>query len=531
MVKMDKVSDKTDLKKFLNQSAFRGSPALGKPSLVSLLSDSHHSSARIMTVKTRSVERSIFVLKQIKTLRSPIFGKYLLKDGETCPEVIAGHNKALIAAITDEDPKDVAKHLEKQQEKDKMLGKEQQTTKQQKVPKPKVEAPKGFSFQTLPFEFCEQKMIHCDGADTLLESTEFLVEASVDYLIKNHVQEKIPYFLTSVDSWRSKRHGNILLRNAGFDMNSHFPFYGLLEIQAIVIQTMYAIAWAQKYIHLKHHDLHCGNVFIDGETSDSINLKFPEGTTLVLPAKMPKILIADYGLSSATDPTTKCRVTRADFHLMETSTSDDDSDNDKCSHSGPCDSSSKRSKKSGQSKGSESQSSDYSDDDDYESEEEESSSIDMPQSLLDTGSVSSETQSEPESESDSKLEEEEEENDWGEWTHELNPEKSKRHMGYDVACFVSNLQEEAEDRRHESLGWLNAVLSKMEELDPEFQLTRRGRPLTSSKFTIDELVKSIPFAALFKGQSAVATLSSAAPPSSAIKDDSTLLFSKKQRKA
>jgi hypothetical protein len=38
----------------------------------------------------------------------------------------------------------------------------------------------------------------------------------------------------------------------------------------------------------------------------------------------------------------------------------------------------------------------------------------------------------------------------------------------------------------------------MKELDSDFQLTRRGRPLTSTKFTIEELAESIEFDDMFK---------------------------------
>ena len=542
---------KSDLKEFLTRSASRGSPALGKPSLVSLLSDSDHSSARILTVKVRALENEVFVLKQVKTLRSPIFGKYLLKDGEKCPEMIAGHNKALVLDITDEDPKEVLKYemkkaerlarmkkekeeKEKEKEKEKTKEKEKDakprkeltvTVKRRTDKEEKDKAPKGYSHVTLPLEFCSQALsTPCDGAEILLESSEFLVEASVDYLIKCHMKDKIQFFLTSADTWRSKRHGNILLKNAGFDMNFHFSFYNTIQIQAIVLQTMYAIAWAQKYIHLKHHDLHCGNVFVDGNTKETQLLKFPDGKTFTLPLNMPKILIADYGLSSATDPSTRSRVSRADFHLMETSRSgsssssnydDKDQDEECCTHSGPCRSrsnsnspnqkderdkkrrySSRSSSKSSRSKYS--SKSDKSDESDYS---DEGSSIEIPQSLLETGSVSSESETKNEKdERDEEMDEndsEDEDNDWGEWNHELNPNNSKRHLGYDIACFVSNLQEEAEDRRHESLSWLNSVLTEMKRLDSEFYLTRRGRPLTSTKFSIEQLARKIKFNSMF----------------------------------
>jgi hypothetical protein len=425
------------VKDFLLRSSFRGQPVHGKPRLVSLLSDSSHSCARILTVKVKKPANEVFVLKQIKTVKTPLFAKYVVRKGDKIPERIIGHDTSLIEEVTDEEPKDDTEKVNEEKEE---------------------------YVVTVPFEFSSKQLESpCDAATTLFECSEFLVEASVDYLIKKYVQEKIPFFLTSTDTWKSRHHGNLLLKNAGFDMNSHFAFYNLEEIQCIVLQTMYAIAWAQKLIHLKHHDLHCGNIFIHGKTIKDQELCFPNGKRFFLPAQSPKILIADYGLSSATDPETHCRVTRADFHLMESSHSDSDSELDDDYDSDEDD---------------ESQSEVDSEHDEEESESE-SSTLDVPQ-LDETMDV-----------------DEDIENDWGEWTHELGPDNSNRHMGYDIACFVSNLQEEAMDRRHESLTWLNSILSEMHKLDPEFELTSRGRPLTSSNFTIEELLEKITFSVTF----------------------------------
>jgi hypothetical protein len=425
------------IKDFLLRSSVRGQPLYGKPKLVSLLSDSSHSCARILTVKVKKPEHEVFVLKQIKTLKTPLFAKYVVKKGEDAPVRVMGEDVSNIIEVTDEDPKE--------REKRAKITEKEVTTENEL----------DYIVSTIPFEFSSKKLESCtDGAETLFECSEFLVEASVDYLIKTHVQEKIPFFLTSTDTWKSRHHGNLLLKNAGFDMNSHFAFYNLVDIQAIVLQAMYAIAWAQKLIHLKHHDLHCGNIFIHGKTKETQELHFPNGKVFVLPASSPKILIADYGLSSATDPTTLSRVTRADFHLMESSHSDSESEYSSDSES--------------------EEESDFESESETSESESESSTLDIPQ--LDESM---------------DIDDEDVENDWGEWTHELNPNNSNRHMGYDIACFVSNLQEEATDRRHESLCWLNSILSEMHKMDREFELTSRGRPLTSSNFTIDQLIEQI----------------------------------------
>ena len=532
MLKKEITKMKTDLKDFLTRSTVKGTSHFGKPVLNSLLSDSHHSSARILTVHVPKQDNDhVLVLKQIKLLQSPIFAKYLLKNGQECPQVVAGHNKSDICKITDEDPKYIQKRLDQL----KKLETEKGSLLDSLVKESELKPPEGYSFVYLPFEYCTQKMETSDGADTLLECSEFLVESSVDYLIKHHVQPKIPFFLTNLDSWRSRRHGNILLNIAGFDINSYISFYNLLQIQAVVLQTMYAISWAQKYISLKHHDLHCGNVFIDGEVKETIELKFPNGDVYYVPSKMPKILIADYGLSSATDPYTKCRVTRADFHLMETSRSR--SKHSKSNHTRSKNSS--YSTDSNTSNNSKSHNNTHSKDGSKEKEEEdvkmlrsydsndsydsydsndsydsfdtyehgsESSSIDMNHYYNESESVNEDESMDHKDFSDNR-----EESDWGEWTHELNPNNSKRHVGYDIACFISNLQEEAVDRKHESLIWLNHAIERMKELDSDFQLTRRGRPLTSTKFTIEKLAESIEFDDMFKKMNLLSTSTSTKP--------------------
>jgi hypothetical protein len=495
---------KTDIKDFLTRSTIKRISDFGKPVLNSLLSDSHHSSARILTVHVPKQDNDhVLVLKQIKLLQSPIFAKYLLKNGQECPEVVAGHSKSDICKITDEDPKYIQKRLE--QLKKLELEKVSIVQVQEKA---ETQPPEGYSYVYVPFEYCTKKMeFFTDGADTLLECSEFLVESSVDYLIKHHVQPKIPFFLTNLDSWRSRRHGNILLNIAGFDVNSYISFYNLLQIQAIVLQTMYAISWAQKYISLKHHDLHCGNVFIDGEIKEAMELKFPNGDVYCVPSKMPKILIADYGLSSATDPSTKCRVTRADFHLMETSRS-----NNSKSTSGHI----KNSKKSDHSDTLKSQNNtddteeddikmyrSYDSNDSYDDSSDSYDSFDTYEHGSESSSIDMNHYYDHDSENDDECMDLEDdtstnESDWGEWTNELNPNNSKRHVGYDIACFISNLQEEAVDRKHESLIWLNNAIEMMKELDSDFQLTRRGRPLTSTKFTIEKLAELIEFDEMFK---------------------------------
>jgi hypothetical protein len=484
-----------DLEVRLQELVKAGHSTLGKPRLVGFLADSNSSSARILTVRLQSGDsKEVLVLKQLKTLHTLLYCKW----GGTSdpPDVVAGQNKINVLEIVDEKPKSKTKKLDTiGNNNEKKEGEKEKQEKQEK----QEQNDKGIY---VPFEYCVSEN---NEKVKILEASEFFVEAGVDFLIKSYVSPTIPYFLTSEDIWRSRRHGNILLKKAGFDINTYFPFFGLVEIQALVVQIMHAIAWAQELIQLKHHDLHCGNVFVLGETKKLKTLGFPNSNIkFLVPAHMPKVLIGDYGLSSASDPKSNKRLTRADFHLMETnsgSSSHSDSTSNVSSSSTSDSSSSSDSSDSYSSRSSGS----------FQSSSSSSSHSDTLHSLTvdrastySTGSKSFVSESSQEdrtchtNETDSEMDEdtddetsEVDENDWGEWTHELKKDGTNRHMGYDIACFVSNLQEEAEDRNHESLHWLTSLLMMMKSLDNDFILTRRGRPLTSTNFTIQQLAEKM----------------------------------------
>jgi hypothetical protein len=495
-----------DLEVRLQELVKAGHSTLGKPRLVGFLADSNSSSARILTVRLQSGDaKDVLVLKQLKTLHTLLYCKW----GGTSnpPDVVAGQDKINVLEIVDEKPKLKTKKLD-------AIGKDNEK-KEEEQEKQEQNDDKGIY---VPFEYCVSEN---NEKLKILEASEFFVEAGVDFLIKSYVSPTIPYFLTSEDIWRSRRHGNILLKKAGFDINTYFPFFGLVEIQALVVQIMHAIAWAQELIQLKHHDLHCGNVFVLGETKKLKTLGFPNSKIkFLVPAHMPKVLIGDYGLSSASDPKSCKRLTRADFHLMETnsgsstrsdSTSNVSSGSSRSDSSSSSDSSDSYSSRSSGSFQSSSSSSSHSD-------TLHSLTVDRASTYSSAGSKSFVSESSQEDRtcqtneneknvkckisviesSDSEMDEEMDdetsevdENDWGEWTHELKKDGTNRHMGYDIACFVSNLQEEAEERNHESLHWLTSLLMMMKSLDNDFILTRRGRPLTSTNFTIQQLAEKM----------------------------------------
>jgi hypothetical protein len=110
------------------------------------------------------------------------------------------------------------------------------------------------------------------------------------------------------------------------------------DLKCIIFQVLLALCWGQSEIHLKHHDLHTENVFIQAikpedktdftivhvpvmskESTHPLALNKPKSLELIL-YNIPQrfiIKLADFGLSSSTNPKTKRRHIRADFPLME----------------------------------------------------------------------------------------------------------------------------------------------------------------------------------------------------------------------
>ena len=159
-----------------------------------------------------------------------------------------------------------------------------------------------------------------DGAAKILFGTEFPNEVAVGACLALHLNHLLPYqsFCTSDGSWSSKHYGNISMQHAGIGLGEHIDSFDLGQIQSIVLQILINLSWAQKTVHFKHHDLHTGNIFVKTKNIEK-NWHTPCGLTFELPSTSKLAVIADFGLSAATDPTTQIRHARIDYDLMTTS--------------------------------------------------------------------------------------------------------------------------------------------------------------------------------------------------------------------
>lgn len=161
-----------------------------------------------------------------------------------------------------------------------------------------------------------------DGATALWRSGTFLTEAAVATCLQQHVQRHLPapVFCRQRDAWQTRTHAYIAMEWAGQALEDLLPTLDLPDVQAIVLQVLVALAWAQDKVHFKHHDLHTGNVFARRPGAAAPlprDWTAPSGTVFQLPSVRWHAVIADYGLSAATDPRSRVRFSRADYCLMD----------------------------------------------------------------------------------------------------------------------------------------------------------------------------------------------------------------------
>ena len=172
---------------------------------------------------------------------------------------------------------------------------------------------------TLP---CER-----DGALKIIQTNEYLNEAMVGLLITKYISSQIPHFVKTEGSWIQDSTGFILQEFGGHNMHKHMADLTLEEFKSCVVQVLAALAYAQNKIQLKHHDVHLENVFINrlkdsdvfqGQKMMDKSWKYTfDKCNVFLKHQGLLIKIADYGLSSATDPESKIRFERADYELLD----------------------------------------------------------------------------------------------------------------------------------------------------------------------------------------------------------------------
>lgn len=158
-----------------------------------------------------------------------------------------------------------------------------------------------------------------DGAEKFLLGNEFATEVAVGACLKLYVNNCLPCntFCNLEEAWSEKYYGIIAMSHAGKSIVDVLDDLDLIQIQSIVLQVLIALSWAQEKTHFKHHDLHTGNVFVrNKDVCESWTT--PSGLKINLPSTDKQAVIADFGLSAATDPESLIRHSRIDYNLMST---------------------------------------------------------------------------------------------------------------------------------------------------------------------------------------------------------------------
>jgi serine/threonine protein kinase len=172
----------------------------------------------------------------------------------------------------------------------------------------------------------------------ILKMSPFLNEVCQNEILKKFANFYNDYYCVFDTAWKSRRQGNICMEYSGKPLSLFAEEMSEEEVKCVVFQVLLGLCWAQHDVHMKHHDLHTENVFLQildlEENEQGKIVTFPimtkestnpfslfkkheeELLTYKIPQKY-KVKIADFGLSSCTNPKTKRRHERADFHLLE----------------------------------------------------------------------------------------------------------------------------------------------------------------------------------------------------------------------
>jgi len=152
-----------------------------------------------------------------------------------------------------------------------------------------------------------------DDANKIILSTSYIHEAMIGNLVS-----EIPFFAKTIAAYSGYRHGNIIMDYAGKPVDFFLDDMDLDDLKSVIQQVMIGLHIAQEKYKFKHHDLHIGNVFlekIDPSYKFESKYKLNEDIEIQLKTLKYKVCIGDFGFSSATNPETKVRYSRCDFHL------------------------------------------------------------------------------------------------------------------------------------------------------------------------------------------------------------------------
>lgn len=164
-----------------------------------------------------------------------------------------------------------------------------------------------------------------DSAKTLLLCNEFLNEACVGKLVSSL---NVPHVVKTYDAWINDGHGHILMDYGGMPLMRSMVDFSLQEMQSVVLQSLIFIAIGQTQFHLKHHDMHLDNIFINRVKEESHNgtplkskpiwsYKLAEDLVVYVPHQNILTKIGDFGLASITEMESKTRFERVDYNHLD----------------------------------------------------------------------------------------------------------------------------------------------------------------------------------------------------------------------
>lgn len=165
-----------------------------------------------------------------------------------------------------------------------------------------------------------------DGARRLVRVNEYLNEAVVGLIVTEHVH--LPHIVRTHDAWIQQSTGCILQDYGGVSLFKHMADLTLPEFQSVLVQVLVTLAVGQETAHLKHHDVHLDNVFINRLAPGSglaqkpawaYTLRRKDGTPLHLVVPHHGVLakLGDFGLAAATDVATGTRYERVDYPILD----------------------------------------------------------------------------------------------------------------------------------------------------------------------------------------------------------------------
>ena len=161
------------------------------------------------------------------------------------------------------------------------------------------------------------------------ECNEFFNEAAICYLVKTHLADVPCFSRAAIQGIFPSKFGMCEMQFTavkGIDLEDCLNSIPVEYIHSVIAQVLVSIRLGQQRIQLKHHDFHLKNILVEPrETPGQWIVDTPEGS-LCVPLLMDATII-DFGLSSATDPTTGKRFKRIDECLLIQQDDDDSSSN------------------------------------------------------------------------------------------------------------------------------------------------------------------------------------------------------------